>query len=156
MIVEFIDNPQSKYLDQCSYIKDRIDFGEKMLVLKIEISLSSQEILYTVINQDNTDLSELSIYWDNFKVICDKMPSNWVFKYEEDINYGKRTYLFPNRWLDDKPWTFSFWEALYCGGDTGYEKLSSKEEERAKQVFLEEAKKIYEECGKGWVPNPFE
>lgn len=150
MIVEFINNPQSKYPEQ------GIDFGERMLVLKVRTNLSLQDVFYTVVNQDDINLTAISLCWDNFKIICNKMPSNWVIKYKEDKTYGKELELAPSRWLDDSLWTFGFWEALYCGGDTGYEKLSSKEEERAKQVFLEEAKKIYEECGKGWVPNPFE
>ena len=150
MIIECINNLNAK--NPLSWMK----IGQKFLVLDISTNIIRQEISYHVLDTDYIYSSSV-VPWDNFKVICNKMPSNWVFKYDEDINYGKRIFLAPNNWLDDEPWTYTFWESLHCAYDKYYEAITEEEEEeRARQVFLEESRKIYEECGKGWVPNPFE
>ena len=70
-------------------------------------------------------------------------------------SYSFRSVITPAKW-SSKYWTYGFGEALNCYNDTGYDKISFQEHERAKDVFLKEAKKIYEECGRGWVSNPFQ
>jgi hypothetical protein len=141
MIVEFVNNPYPNK-EWLNYLKK----GQRFLVVEISHDLKKQLIYYHLLDGDDYDSTIAACPWDAFKIICDKIPSNWSFEYYCDSNYFY-TNLLPARWAT-KEWSDSFWSV--CHGESTYQ-----EKYRAEEVFLEEAKKIYEECGKGWLPNPF-
>lgn len=144
-------------------IQDITDFkkGDRLLVLEVghEFKRNDQkEICYTVLDVDikagfylphvNVLTSLNWINYDECKIISPTIPSGWGFEICHDKNYFYSR-IKPEKWLD-KNWTYTFWEA--CDQNEGIDPLEAG---RAEKCFFEEVNRIYEECGKGYIPDPF-
>ena len=104
------------------------EVGKKYLVIEIFVINLEEGFVFILYNGDATPLVANH---RQFKIIDNKISSNWIIKFE-----NQKFFLGPNKWLDRSLWRDSFWEDYH-----------SCEIPEAEKCFQEEVALMIEESG---------
>lgn len=78
------------------------EVGKKYLVIQVFMINLEEGFSFVLDNGDATPLIANHI---QFKIIDNKIPSNWIIQFENE-----KLFLGPKTWLDKSLWRDSFWE----------------------------------------------